>query len=307
MKTRIVFMSLVVILVVLTFVNDSGLLAGPPGQQRGVTGPPVQKGDVRQRVSPQEREAIGLDEPSWTTEHGKLHPDVQATLEKDERPWPRRVGFEGSVYVDVYLRHEQRGERTSEQNKAAIKEVQRRVLSRLTAAEFSVEYQLKTSAGLVGYVSSAGLVKLKKDSDVIAVGLDDKPITKAPPHAIGKRPGPGEKPGWTLADGKIEPQVYAALEKSANAYVYVIVSLNRGVPREAAFNEKKAAARKAQQRVLSGLSADEFRVRSRSMAGGFSGYAKAEALPKLEAHPDVVVIRLTKRFKRSGSGVHRKP
>ncbi|MFH1418490.1 MAG: hypothetical protein ABII12_09440, partial [Planctomycetota bacterium] len=162
--------------------------AAPPGTH-GVPGlPPVLRPEeIEKRIPAEEREALGLDEPTWLA-RGKVHPDVRAILETGEMPWLRFRGYvvepiHGTAYVAVYLRHEQQGDRTSKENQAAIKKLQSRVLSRLTAAEFSTFYAFKNRAALLGFVSKDGLTKLENDADVIAIGLDDKPLPEDAPRA----------------------------------------------------------------------------------------------------------------------------
>lgn len=121
-------------------------------------------------MAPEQREALGLDATSWTTEHGKLHPGVYRLLEKAEEtlerarrtgdPFLDPVGRAGTVYVQVHLRHEQQGKADSPENKAAIRALQSKVLSQLSAADFYVEYLFQTHPGILAYVNRAGLEKL---------------------------------------------------------------------------------------------------------------------------------------------------
>ncbi|HUU98896.1 MAG TPA: hypothetical protein VM487_24455, partial [Phycisphaerae bacterium] len=151
--------------------------AGADPPQQDDLGTRYAKG-VHEVVPPEQREALGLDETPWADEHGKVHPAVyralekaEKTLEKAERtkdPWLDPVGFGGTVYVQVQLNHEQKGKADSAENKAAIKQLQSRVLSQLTAAEFYVEYPFQTLPGILGYANRAGLEKLKTNADVVA-------------------------------------------------------------------------------------------------------------------------------------------
>ena len=277
--------------------------AAPPGTH-GVPGTPphLRPDQIEKRISPDERERLGLAERTWVAQHGKVHPDVRDVLQTGEMPWLRfkgwaPIGFEGTAYVAVYLRDEQRGRADSPENQAAIKGLQARVLSRLTAAEFSVVYTFRNTAGVLGYVSSEGLGKLVKDQDVVAVGLDDKPLAEDPPRAVHE-PGPppkrGERPRPTEWVGKIEAQVYKALEKDASGYVFVIVGVpGAGVgsgPFEQTYDARQGERRAAQDRVLSALTAEEFRARTRGAV--LTGYASAGGLKKLAEHPDVVAVGL---------------
>jgi len=251
---------------------------------------------TRTIISREEREKLGLTPRTWS---GVVHPDVYATLDRLNRTVAslkdrlkrgrdvqafdalRRIRFEGMVYVQVQVKD---------------RDAQRRVLASLKASEFHVPYLFEKSAGLTGYVTKEGLDKLAKNPEVVGVCLDDKPVPKDPPAAVGEHPRPGEKPKWTIADGKVDPQVREALEKSPDGHVFIIVTLKRDVPRSTAWGEKKAAIRKTQERVLSGVSADEFRIRARSVGGALNGHINAKGLEKLGRHPDVVGIQLTRRY-----------
>jgi hypothetical protein len=279
--------------------------AAPPGTH-GLPGtaPSLRPEQIEKRISPQEREKLGLPEPTWVAQHGKVHPDVLAVLETGQMPWLRfkgwwLAGFEGTAYVAVYLRHEEAGKPTSKENQAAIKEVQGRVLSRLTAAEFSLVHAFKNTAAIVGYVNSAGLAKLAQDADVVAVALDDKPVPEDPSRPMhgepGVAPGPGER------RGKVEVAVYNALEKAPDGYVFVGVVVDLGAPREATLREKQAVARNAQDRVLSAVSAAELRLRSRAaFRGFFTAYVNRDGLAKLEEHPHVVGVGLNQLVRPLG-------
>lgn len=259
---------------------------------------PVVKDNREPKIPPRQREELGLPAPTWVAAHGKVQPAVREALEKQKElmadpksmaPFQgdRPVGFQGYAYVDVYLRHERKGNYSSPENQAAIREVQKRVLNKLTAAEFSVFFEFKNTAGLVGYINEAGLNKLVDDADVVAIGLDDHVKPEDPPRALHE-PGAGLDPPGKV-EGKVETAVYQALEKSADGYVFVIVGVTRIPPVETVSREaylaREAAKRGLQERVLSALTADEFRVRAR--AGSLSGYANRAALAKLADHQDV--------------------
>ncbi|MFH1745954.1 MAG: hypothetical protein ABIG44_02805 [Planctomycetota bacterium] len=273
--------------------------AAPPGTH-GVPGNPpgLRPEEIEKRISPEEREKLGLPEPTWVARHGKVHPDVRAVLETGQMPWLRfkgwsPIGFEGTAYVAVYLRHEPQDKQSSLEKQVAIKEVQKRVLSKLTAAEFSTVYIFKNTASILGYVNSAGLAKLAADQDVIAVGLDDTPLPEDPPQAMGNE----YSRGWR---GKVEIGVYEALEKSPDGYVYVIVGARvpQGPgPFDEAYEAMKSETRQLQDRILSALNADEFRLRGRPLSGGPLGYANAAGLAKLTKHLDVNGIGLNQAIR----------
>ena len=270
-------------------------------QQHQHPPPGLRPEEIEQRISPEERERLGLPEPTWVAQHGKVHPDVRVVLETGQMPWLRfkgwwLSGFEGTSYVAVYLRHEPHGKPTSVENRAAIKQVQTRVLSRLTAVEFSVVHMFKSTAGILGYVNIAGLAKLAADKDVIAVGLDDQPLPKDPPPAMGHEYARGRR-------GKVVAGAYEALEKSTDGYVSVVivgarVPLGPG-PFAEAYAAQKAEQRKLQDRVLATLTAEEFRVRTRGAV--LAGYANAAGLAKLANHPDVNHIRLREAIRFPGN------
>ena len=269
--------------------KEQRLGAAPPGTH-GVPGDPphLRPEEIENRISPEERERLGLPEPTWVAQHGKVHPDVRAVLETGQMPWLRfkgwaPMGFEGTAYVAVHLRHERKGKHSSKESQATLKEVQRRILSKLTAAEFSVVHIFKSTAGILGYVNSEGLAKLAQDPYVLAVTLDEQPVPEDPPPV---RRGPGER------RGKVNVNVYKALERATGGYVFILVTLER-VQHEAVWDRQVAAVQAVYERVLSGLSADEFMVRVR--ARGFPsmhGHASAAGLRKLANNPDVVLVAL---------------
>lgn len=281
--------------------GEAGAVAAPPGGQSRSPSAPGRHGGVLQRISAQQREALGLDAPTWTAAYGKHHPDVQKGLDAQEKLKQedsflakyqpgRPVGFEGLAYVAVHLRHEQRGKSTSSENQAAIKKVQARVLSKLTAAELSVVFQFKNSAGILGYLNAAGLTKLAKDPDVVAVALDRNPVPHDPPHVTRQVQRPGNE-GWTpLSAEKANPEIRAVLEKSTDGYVYVIVCLRRAELHEQGQQQRDLARRELQESVLGELSAADFRLRARPI--GLWGYVNAAGLAKLVAHADVTAIDL---------------
>ncbi len=277
---------------------------------------PVVKDNAHPRVSADEREAIGLPVPTWASS-ARVQPAVNESLEAQkqiirERPslaWvqpDRPAGFEGTVYVNVYLHHELQGAFDSPENRAAIKQVQQRVLSHLTAAEFSLIFAFKNTAGLVGYVNEAGLGKLANHPDVVAIGLDDQPRPEDISRARrdpGPKPTPGEPitPKHVERTGRVETAIFDALNDSADGYVFVIVSINPDVPSDASYEQKTAAARQVQDRILSVLTAEEFRLRSRGPTGGVHGLADRAGIEKLNSHADVLAVDLSQRGSIQGS------
>lgn len=268
-----------------------GRAAADPPQQDDL-GTRYAKG-VHEVVPPEQREALGLDETPWADERGKVHPAVYKALEKAEKTVEKfdPVGFGGTVYVQVQLKHEQKGKADSVENKAAIKQLQSRVLSRLTAAQFHVEYPFQTLPGILGYVNRAGLEKLKTNADVVAICLDHKPFPRRPEHVF-KVDLPPLKPGDPATQagqgggGKVEVEVYQAL--GLHERVFVLVNLVPTGSRNRLSDEHKARVKEIENRVLSALTADEFWLSSKTKSfTSLHGRVNKEGLKKLENHPDV--------------------
>lgn len=262
---------------------------------------PVPKDNRHPKISPEEREKLGLPTPTWVAAHGKVQPAVREALEDQRKriearepmiefQGDRPIGFQGTAYVDVYLRHQAKGEHASRQNAAAVKEVQRRILSKLTAAEFRLIIAFQNTAGLMGYVNEAGLAKLVEDREVVAIGLDDQPRPEDPALAME---GPRPRGAHNERRGKVEVRVYAALEESPDGYALVAVNLEQTQRDEATPEAQRAAVLAVYQRLLSKLSADEFRLRGLGVTfPRMHGYVNGAGLAKLEAHPDVVGVGL---------------
>jgi subtilisin family serine protease len=79
---------------------------------------------------------------------------------------------DATAYAIVMLRPVLMPKATLPEIQAAVQAIQHRVLAKLTADEFSIVYQYKNFAGMTGHVNEAGLAKLAKDPDVVAVGPD---------------------------------------------------------------------------------------------------------------------------------------
>lgn len=275
--------------------------AAPPGTH-GVPGtPPILRPEqIEKRIPPEEREKLGLPEAAWVAQHGKVHPDVRTVLETGQMPWLRfkgwePIGFAGTAYVAIYLRDAPRHDAAAEEHGTAVKEIQARVLSRLTAANFAAVFLFGKTAGMLGYVDAEGLAKLAKDPDVLAVGLDDCPVPEWPP-APKRQPPPKSPPrGPVERRGKVELSVYEALEQSADGYVEVTVSVPH-VPLGpdftwTAFDAREAERRKAQDRVLMSLTAGEFRLKARSSF--LDGWINASGLSKVADNADVRAVGST--------------
>lgn len=273
---------------------------------------------TRSTISRDEREKLGLTPKTWT---GVVPPEVYATLDRlnqtvaslkdrlqkgrDVQAFDalRRIRFEGMVYVQVQLKHDPKGKPDSEENKAAIRDVQRRVLASLKASEFHVPYLFEKAPGLTGYVTKEGLDKLAKKPDVAGVCLDDKPLPKKG-KIIVKDSLPPAKPGEAanepgVAEGIVDPDVYRAFDLSDR--VDVIVSLRaESLPElggntlsdmRARWELHKQVEKQLRERVLSAMTADGFWV-STLLGPGMSGCITREGLQDLRQHPAVQRIYL---------------
>ncbi|HVP10180.1 MAG TPA: hypothetical protein VMV94_03220 [Phycisphaerae bacterium] len=271
---------------------------------------PVPKDNSHPNVSRAEREALGLPAPTWVARYAsKVHPAVNEALAQQHDKIAREeqmidfqsdrpVGFQGTAYVDLYVTQEPPGGRDGHENHPGLTETQARVLSNLTAGEFRTVFTFERSAGLVGYINDTGLAKVVADPEVIAVGLDDqarpepaKVVLQAEPEAGG---GPGPSSARKLI-GKIDAETFDALEKSEDGYVHVLIGLNRPVKWDIPWNEKKTKMREMEDRILSDLTALEFRLCSRG--GSMNGYVTAAGLAKLDKHPDVEGVCLDARLR----------
>ena len=274
---------------------------------------------TRPMVSRAEREQLGLPAKTWD---GVVQAEVYTTLHGLNETVERlkntntgeainmlfRVQFEGTVCVQVLLKHDPKGKAGSKENRAALREVQRRVLGSLTAAEFHVRQLFEASPGLVGQVSEEGLAKLAKHPDVFGVCLDDQPLPERPPVAIGNRL-PDAEPGKyddapAVKAKKVDAKVYQALEASERDRVYVLVVLDpKGEPLPRLTHvpgemhqrgvERDAAVLMLQNRALSVLTADDFWLWTRlGGSPGFAGYINRQGLEKLGKHPEVTAVGL---------------
>lgn len=273
----------------------------PKGKSVAVEKPQV-KDNMCPEIPLEEREAIGLPAPTWVARHGKIQPAVLEALdvqrELNERDFldaqmlqaDRPMGFAGTAYVDVYLRHEATGGHASKENKAAIRRAQDRLLSSLTAVDFSVSFAFESTAGLVGYINESGLAKVLEDPDVIAVGVDDQATNEPPLEALSEPLGPGQ---IKERIEKVDAEVYRALAESSDGRVYVVIQLNLSPAPDIPPDAEVRAARAMQDQVLSSLTAEEFRLACRIPAGGLSGYATGAALAKLNKHACVREVALT--------------
>lgn len=293
-------------------------VAGPGGPPRAsVAADPNDPAKTRPIVSAEEREKLGLAEKTW---QGVVDPrayaalddldhtvkSLKARLKKDRDVEAfdvlHRIRFEDMVYVQIRVK---------------TLESQRCVLRSLNASEIHAPFLFGTVPGLCGYVTKAGLEKLAEHADVVSVCLDDKPlpvddriISKEdlpPPNSDAT---PSSQPG--VAEGKVDVDVYRALGLTER--LSVIVHLRRGTlpnstsqPSDliARGELRKRAEREVQDRVLSAINADDFRLIAR-IGSGITGTINREGVDKLWRNPDVVRVYLPERF-RSPAMLDKKP
>jgi hypothetical protein len=276
-------------------------MAAPPSTTPKTTDP-NDPSKFRSMVSYEEREAIGLTPRTWT---GVVHPEVYPTLtrlnknivelrerlrkDKDVRAFDAlsQIEFPSMVYVQIQLTE---------------LDAQRRVLQSLTAAEFHRPYLFETLAGLTGYVSQSGLDKLAHHPDVLGLCLDDNPlpITR---KLIDKDSIPSAKQGEAndepgVKEGIVDADVYRAFALSDRVTVDVSLRTTSlpgwdDLPADTqARNElRDIAYAELQDRLLSSLSADDFRLKSKCMSS-LSGSVTRESLQILWKHPDVQKVTI---------------
>jgi len=284
-----------------------------------VTVDPNDPEKMRAVVSREEREKLGLTPHTWS---GVVDPEVYASLDrvnktlatlkdrmkrdKDIRAfqaWFAGAETEGTVYVQVQLKHEPKGASDSKENMAAIKDVQRRVLASLKASEFRLRQLFEGVAGFVGYARKEALDKLAKNHDVTGVCVDDGPLPEAPVKIIHRDDLPAPKPGQPAGPGaredRVEPDVYRAFELTDRPYVMIALrradslpQLNDKPSEMFARNELRDKAQKElRDRVLSTVNADDFWLRS-SHSSSMAGFTTREGLQTLSKHPEVLRINL---------------
>ena len=258
-------------------------------------------------VSREDRERLGLNERTWT---GVVHPNVAQAFDRlkiqPEDPIERfkfnsRQRFKGSIYVQVLLKHTVVGQPDSEENKAAIAAVQKRVLNSLMADEFHLMQELRESPGMIGYATREAIAKLTANPDVVGVCLDDRPVSeplpiltkdKLPPRSPGEY---ANEPG--VVGGKAGADVYQALDLYGRVSVLVLLE-PEGDPlpklthvrseTQSRWEAREIAVRELQDRVLSTLTADDFRLSTRlGGSPGFGGFVNREGVRKLLANPEV--------------------
>jgi hypothetical protein len=276
---------------------------GASGQTAG-QGQPAARVEKRDRgwVSVSARIALGVEEPTWVKDQGKVHPDVRRALAyqkglednlEKQSDWIDVVDTEGPeaflgyAYVVVHLEYSPKEKGDSEANRAAIRKLQDSVLSALTAVDFRYWLRFPERPAIIGFVNEGGLKKLAENKDVRAIGLDDKPypqLHQAQFYQQGSDAVNGVLP-------KISPQVVAALERENEVYVWV------GVRGKDADEERTVESfrrgRALNDRVLARLSAQEFNVtRQSDLTPHFRGWVPKAGLPKLAEDADVLNVGL---------------
>lgn len=282
------------------FAQYAGMAVADPNEPR----------NSRNVVSREQREQLGLSERNWT---GVVHPDVSQAFDRLKILPEDRIErfkflssqrFKGTVYVQVHLKHTAVGQADSDQNKAAIAALQRRVLTSLTAAQFHPVQKFKTSPGVIGFATPEAISKLEDNPDVVGVCLDDKPIPEQLPiltkdQLPPRQPGAyADEPG--VAEREVGPEVYQALDLYGQVSILAVLE-SKGDPlpqlthvrseTESRWKARERAVRELQDRVLSTLTADDFILSTRlSGSPGFGGFANREGVNKLLAHPEVKSI-----------------
>jgi hypothetical protein len=288
------------LLVGLTSAGSGGAaaMAQTPAQEK-----PGARPENRDRgwVPVKERIAMGVGEPTWVKEHGKVQPDVPralayqkglgANLEKapdwiDVVDTEGPEAFLGYVYVVVYLEYTPKEKAGSEGDRAAIRKLQDSVLSSLTAVDFRYWLRFPERPAIIGFVNDAGLKKLAENKDVRAVGLDDKPypdLHQAQFYQQGSFSVNGELP-------RTGPQVVAALEKADE--VYVVVTSRGRAPEHIETAQEFTAARNCHDTVLARLAASELNVIMLDLPGICYGWVTKSGLGKLAENTDVREVEL---------------
>ena len=245
------------------------------------------------------RIALGVEEPTWVKDHGKVHPDVRRALAYQKQldqnlekasDWVDIVDTEGPeaflgyAYVVVHLEYSRNEKGDTQGSRAAIRKLQDSVLSELTAVDFRRWVRFPDRPAIIGFVNEAGLKKLAENKDVRAIGLDDKPypeMHEAQAHFYQQ--------GSYLVNGvlpKISPQVVAALDKEDGVYVWVTLRGKDGQEERTVESFRRGLA--LNDRVLARLSAQEFNVTVMSdKTPYFDGWVTKTGLAKLAEDADV--------------------
>lgn len=271
---------------------------------------------TRAVISRAERERLGLRSHDW---NGVVEPAVATVIfgmkdvpaEPVERfKFQQRIRFEGAAYVQVHLRYQANNPDDSRSSKSAIASLQHRVLSCLSADEFQVVQKFELNAGILGFVNSKAIQKLRGSPDVIGVCLDDAPFPDLLP-ILCVEDLPTANPDAS-ANGQVRliPKVDFAVTRALDLHdrVYVLVALEspgKPMPRLTeepsqsanALRARQLAVRELQTRVLGTLTADDMWVSVMFKIGPLvGGYVTLDGVRKLASHREVKSILLNEKL-----------
>lgn len=288
----------------------------PPSQQsrrHSYIGDPSDPNGTILRITPDERERIGLQKKTWPgVVHSDVYPrlnslkaSIEAFLEmlrkkngNDPEAFRYLFGlyFAGTVRVEVATRAQSNTENAG-----------RRVLSRLSASEFFTQHVFRGSAGFVGFATKTGLDQLAADPDVIGICIDTQPIP-ADREWFSQYPTPGTANGTSTSVfmapvRKVEPDVIRALAVTERVNVNISLSPDSLPSDGGAASERwkrlearEQAERMLSDRVLSTVNADDLWVYNSENCILWGGITRAGA-EKISRHPEVQIIELPKAIR----------
>gem|GEM_PF-3722413 len=101
--------------------------------------------------------------------------------------------------------------------------------------------------------------------------------------------------GSTSADGRVAPEVYTALEGSADATAYVVITLKPDHQETPTPEQVKDSVKRVQDKVLAKMAAGEFKVVYRfETTAVLIGHVSSAGVAKLAADPNVVTVSPSK-------------
>lgn len=297
----------------LSFLIALPLGCAPPSQQprpHSYIGDPSDPNGTILRITPDERERIGLRKKTWP---GIVHSDVyprlnslKASIEAFLEMLRKKNGNDPQAFrylFDLYFADTVRVE-VATRAQSNTENVGRRVLSRLSASEFFTQHVFRGSAGFVGFATKTGLDQLAADPDVIGICIDTQPIP-ADREWFSHNQMPGTANGASTSASmapirKVKPDVIRAL--AVTERVNVIISLSPdSLPSEGGsvserwkrLEAREQAERMLSDRVLTTVNADEFWVYNSENCNLWGGITRAGA-EKISQHPEVQIIGLPK-------------
>ncbi len=230
-----------------------GSIAGVPGPDVAKSGE-VAKPAAEQDVQPGGVASSAEPRPNGASKEtrGRIAPEVYAELE----------AAHGIAYVAITLKLDAQETAGPEQIEASVKNVQDQVLARILPGGFDLLHRFQTAALLVGRIDAAGLAQLGTEPDLVAV-----------------------------APSKIEADVFAKLQSSAEGTVYVTATL-RPVGQEAPTPEQRApSVEKIQGEVLAKMASGQFQVGYQfGTTAILRGHVNAAGLAKLATDPEIVGV-----------------